>query len=63
MRAYLRRRRQEFLEAWANGSFIAESGDGTIQLNAKALGKVGAIDEVLDIDADFIISELRKEKQ
>lgn len=56
MRQYLRSRRQEFLEAWAKGNFTHETADGTAQLNAKAMGKVDAIDEFLELDADLIIN-------
>jgi hypothetical protein len=56
VQAYLRKRRQEFLEAWSRGDFIHETAGGTAQLNAKAMGKVNAIDEFLELDADLIIN-------
>jgi hypothetical protein len=40
--------REELLEQWANSNFTAETSEGTAQLNAKALGKVQLLDELLD---------------
>lgn len=41
--------RKEILEAWASGRFTEESSDGTIQMNAKWIGKVEMLDEVIEL--------------
>jgi hypothetical protein len=47
---YLNDTRKEILEAWAEGTFTSESSDGTIQLNAAALGKVRLLADLQEID-------------
>lgn len=36
------------MEAWANGQYTVAEGDGTVQLNAKALGQVQGLQHVID---------------
>ena len=37
----------EYLESWAAGAFTSESVDETAQMNARALGKVQMLEEVV----------------
>jgi len=39
---------QEVSEFWKNGSFSGETSEQTAQLNARALGQVHAVEEVLE---------------
>jgi len=41
---------EEAKEAWARGSFTASDGTGTLQLNAEALGRVDAVQQLIDLD-------------
>lgn len=45
----IKENRQLILEAWGRGELTTESTDGTVQLNAKWIGKIEALDEVLDM--------------
>jgi hypothetical protein len=54
---YLRAKKQEFLEAWGDGRFTAESDTGTLQLNANALGQVEILTRLLDLQPDDFLSE------
>lgn len=38
----------DITEAWSNGNYTAESKDGTMQLNAEALGHFKAVSSILD---------------
>ncbi len=39
--------RENIVAAWAGGNYTAESADGTVQLNAEALGNLKAIENIL----------------
>ncbi len=43
------------MERWASGDFTHQTAEGTIQLNATALGMIKAIDQTLAIEADDLI--------
>lgn len=53
---HLKGLRQDLLEAWSDGTFTAESVEGTAQLNAKALGYVEMIDQIVNLE-DFDTDE------
>lgn len=42
--------RQQTLEAWADGRFTDASVEGTAQLNAKMLGYVELIDQIINLE-------------
>jgi hypothetical protein len=54
---YLRGKKQEFLEAWGDGRFTAESDAGTLQLNANALGQVEILNRLLDLQPEDFLGE------
>lgn len=55
---YLRAKHQEFLVAWSEGQFTTETSDGTIQLNAAAIGKAGLLHEILNLEpSDFLVEQ------
>lgn len=37
-----------FIDQWVNGAFTGENADSTAQLNAKALGSIQTLDNILD---------------
>ncbi len=39
--------RADIKEAWSSGVYTAESADGTVQLNSKALGQLESLEGVL----------------
>lgn len=45
-------------EEWVNGHFTAESGDGTLQLNAEAIGRADALRRLLEVDYEDVVEEL-----
>ena len=47
---HLKACRQATLESWADWRFTAESVEGTGQLNAKMLGYVELIDQILNLE-------------
>ncbi len=48
-----------FVDQWVNGSFTGENVDATAQLNAKALGSMQTLDNILD----WVQENLRKRKE
>jgi hypothetical protein len=50
-------KKQEFLEAWGDGRFTAESDTGTLQLNANALGQVEILTRLLDLQPEDFLME------
>lgn len=52
---YLKRLREDVKEAWSNGVFTGESSEATAQLNAKALGKIQMLSDL--IESDFLTEE------
>lgn len=48
--------RKEILESWARGAFTEETMEGTIQMNAKWIGKVEMLDDIVEL-----LVEKRKE--
>ena len=42
------------MEQWSQGQFTSESTEGTAQMNAKALGAVQLIEELLETDYERI---------
>ena len=54
---FLEQLKRKILEAWANGSYTTESGDGTLQANAKAIGNVQALDEILTLTYEDMYDE------
>jgi len=53
LKKQLRQDKQDILNHWSVGGYTEETDSGTAQLNAQALGKVEAIDQILGwIDAD-----------
>ena len=45
--AWLQENRETLKESWANGHLTTESLDGTKQVNAEAIGKCQAFDDVM----------------
>jgi len=45
----LRETRQRTMEAWARGNYTTATADGTVQLNAQAIGELTMLDKTLDI--------------
>lgn len=43
----LKQDKQDIMEHWAVGSYTAETDSGTCQLNAQALGRIEAIDQII----------------
>ena len=52
--SYLQQSQKELQRQWANGGFTTESADGTVQLNAEALGMYRALSQVLELDYETI---------
>ena len=44
----VKRDRTALMEQWASGSFTDSTSAGTAQLNAKALGQINVLDDLLD---------------
>lgn len=49
--------RERLMEEWAAGIFTADRKDGTDQLNARALGKVHQLEELMELTYEEITSE------
>ena len=45
----LKETRQERQDLWGRGGYTADSRDGTLQLNAEAIGAVGVITSLVDL--------------
>jgi hypothetical protein len=45
----LQEARQGTMEAWAQERYTADRGELTLQANAKALGGIGVLDQILDL--------------
>jgi hypothetical protein len=43
----LRETRQETLEAWARGAYVGDDGERTLMANARALGSVDIIEQII----------------
>lgn len=56
-RQALRRQVQLLQDSWADAQFTHESSDATAQLNAKALGKVSAIRDILSLEPEDIFNQ------
>lgn len=54
---------EEAKEEWARGIYTAERSDATVQLNAEALGRVGALMQIIDIEYDDIERLLSDERE
>lgn len=52
-------KRKEFFERWENGDYTAESKDGTLQQNAKALGESSTLRWLQQLDHETFIGELK----
>lgn len=42
------------LEAWSRGNFATETTDQTVQLNSNAIGRVEALDLVINLEIEDI---------
>ena len=47
---YLEQERQKIVNGWAGGHLTSPSIDETVQMNAKGIGAVQCIDELLNIE-------------
>lgn len=54
-------KRTELFEQWESGEFTAESKDGTLQQNAKALGESGILRWFQQLDFEQLIGELKND--
>jgi hypothetical protein len=45
----LKTSRQDTMVAWAREAFVGQTGEATLQANAKALGGANAIEQVIDM--------------
>lgn len=48
----LRAQVEQAMRAWADGCFTTDTQAGTVQLNANALGRVQAVEGVLELDLE-----------
>lgn len=46
--------RKDLLEQWAAGNFTGSSAEETVQLNAKALGRIHQLEELMELEYDDI---------
>ena len=53
----MKARRSALQESWAAGAFTHESTEGTAQQNAKALGKVQQLEELMELIYDDFYGE------
>ena len=51
--SYLQQAQKELQRQWANGGLL-QSADGTVQLNAEALGMYRALSQLLELDYETI---------
>jgi hypothetical protein len=49
--------RADLVEAWASGDFTRDNIEGTVLLNAKAIGQVQLLDSILDIRTEKGLSD------
>lgn len=49
----LKEDRDNIIESWAAGDYTSDSADGTTQLNAKALGNLHALENVISTLKDY----------
>jgi hypothetical protein len=54
----LKKLRELTKEAWSNGVYTAETIEGTIQLNAKALGKAEILEDLINITYEDLLENL-----
>jgi hypothetical protein len=47
---YMEKLKEEIKKEWSEGRYTAESAEGTVQLNAKQIGKVEMLNHLLDDD-------------
>jgi hypothetical protein len=52
-RAFLQKLREDIKNEWARGTFTHETESGTIQLNARQIGKVELLDKLLDPELSY----------
>jgi hypothetical protein len=52
---YLKILREQSKESWANGAFTAESESGTIQTNAREIGRVMLLEDLINMNYDEIM--------
>lgn len=55
--------REEERDKWEDGALTAESNDGTMQLNAEAIGRCRLIKKILDLDHEELQKELEEDAQ
>lgn len=51
------------MEAWASAQYAAPDPSASAQLNAKALGKVHAIEEILELEGDILYHSTKEAKR
>lgn len=49
----LEQSRQETLETWAREGYISDSAERSALMNAKALGGIGLLDQIIDLIQDM----------
>lgn len=58
-RQFLRTRLQESKDMWAEGCFTRESVEGTVQLNANALGRAEILARLIDLEWETLVEDER----
>ena len=56
---YLRRKQEELQQEWAKGTFGDQVHYETVVLNSKAQGIHQCIDQILDLEYEQVVGELR----
>jgi hypothetical protein len=59
---FLKNLKELLKEEWANGTFTSEDVQGTIQLNSVALGKVHLLEDLFDLNYEWLIEDLANGK-
>ena len=62
VRSYLRLKQQELRRRWANGEFGDQTQFPTVVLNAGAIAANKTIGEVLGLEYEVVLQELRDER-
>lgn len=52
-KSYMKKMKEDIKTSWARGDYTCESDSGTIQLNARQIGKVELIDHLLDNELTY----------
>ena len=51
---YLKKKRDECMDSWANGNFTTDTCEGTALLNAEAIAIVNVLNDILNLEAEDV---------